>query len=88
MPAVRFYSIWLKSRSDGTGKLGAVGFCYGGGVVNQLALRMGTELSAAVPILWHAAKRGGCRENEGASLGSYAELDTRIHPDGRHSIRN
>ena len=50
MPAVRFYSIWLKSRSDGTGKLGAVGFCYGGGVVNQLALRMGTELSAAVPF--------------------------------------
>ena len=27
---------WLKSRPDTTGKLGAVGFCFGGGVVNQL----------------------------------------------------
>src|SRR5262249_42716810 len=25
---------WLKARPDGTGKLGAVGFCFGGGVVN------------------------------------------------------
>jgi len=32
-------AIWLKSRTDGTGKLGAVGFCFGGGVVNQLAVR-------------------------------------------------
>jgi dienelactone hydrolase len=29
---------WLKSRPDTTGKLGAVGFCFGGGVVNQLAV--------------------------------------------------
>ena len=32
---------WLKSRPDSTGKLGAVGFCYGGGIVNQLAVHMG-----------------------------------------------
>jgi carboxymethylenebutenolidase len=30
---------WLKERSDSTGKLGAVGFCFGGGMVNQLAVR-------------------------------------------------
>jgi carboxymethylenebutenolidase len=41
---------WLKARTDGTGKLGAVGFCYGGGVVNQLAVRMGTNLAAGVPF--------------------------------------
>jgi carboxymethylenebutenolidase len=29
-------AIWLKERPDSTGKLGAVGFCFGGGVVNQL----------------------------------------------------
>src|SRR5262249_29853187 len=30
---------WLKSRPDTTGKLGAIGFCFGGGIVNQLAVR-------------------------------------------------
>src|SRR6266568_2914367 len=39
---------WLKSRPDGTGKLGVVGFCFGGGVTNQLAVRMGSDLDAAV----------------------------------------
>src|SRR5712691_11891912 len=39
---------WLKSRPDGTGKLGVVGFCFGGGVTNQLAVRMGSDLVAAV----------------------------------------
>jgi carboxymethylenebutenolidase len=37
-------ALWLKAGPDGTGKLGAVGFCYGGGVVNQLAARIGTNL--------------------------------------------
>ncbi|MEP7213224.1 MAG: dienelactone hydrolase family protein [Acidobacteriota bacterium] len=39
---------WLKSRPDSTGKLGAVGFCFGGGVVNQLAVRLGGDLDAGV----------------------------------------
>src|SRR6185503_642066 len=39
---------WLKSRPDSTGKLGAVGFCFGGGIVNQLAVRMGPDLAAGV----------------------------------------
>jgi carboxymethylenebutenolidase len=39
---------WLKARPDSTGKLGAVGFCFGGGMVNQLAVRLGAELNAGV----------------------------------------
>lgn len=39
---------WLKARPDSNGKLGAVGFCFGGGMVNQLAVRLGSELNAGV----------------------------------------
>lgn len=41
---------WLKARSDSTKKLGAVGFCFGGGMVNQLAVRLGKDLNAGVPF--------------------------------------
>ena len=41
-------AMWLKKRSDSTGKLGAVGFCFGGGMVNQLAVRLGKDLNAGV----------------------------------------
>ena len=39
---------WLKARKDSNGKLGAVGFCFGGGMVNQLAVRLGADLNAGV----------------------------------------
>jgi carboxymethylenebutenolidase len=41
-------AMWLKKRSDSTGKLGAVGFCFGGGMVNQLSVRLGKDLNAGV----------------------------------------
>jgi len=41
---------WLKARKDSTGKMGAVGFCFGGGMVNQLAVMLGTDLKAGVPF--------------------------------------
>jgi carboxymethylenebutenolidase len=40
---------WLRGRPDVSGKLGAVGFCYGGGVVNELAVQL-PELDAAAPF--------------------------------------
>jgi carboxymethylenebutenolidase len=40
---------YLRTRPDSTGKIGAVGFCYGGGMVNFLATRV-PELAAGVPF--------------------------------------
>ncbi len=40
---------WLRARPDGNGKLGAVGFCYGGGIVHWLATEL-PDLNAAVPF--------------------------------------
>lgn len=41
---------WLKARPDSSGKLGVVGFCFGGKIANTLAVRMGSDLQAAVPF--------------------------------------
>src|SRR3954471_15476872 len=41
---------WLKAHPDSPGKLGAIGFCYGGGIVNTLAVRLGPDLAAGVPF--------------------------------------
>jgi carboxymethylenebutenolidase len=40
---------WLKSLPEGNGRVGAVGFCYGGGIANFLATRI-PDLGAAVPF--------------------------------------
>jgi carboxymethylenebutenolidase len=40
---------WLKTNPACTGKIGAVGFCFGGGVVNNLAVRM-PDLAAGAPF--------------------------------------
>jgi carboxymethylenebutenolidase len=41
---------WLKAHPESNKKLGAVGFCFGGGMVNQLAVRLGADLNAGVPF--------------------------------------
>ena len=69
---------WLKARPDCTGKIGAVGFCYGGGVVNQLAVRMGGELAAAVPFYGGQPGADDAARIKSPLLAQYGELDTRI----------
>lgn len=41
---------WLKARPDSNGKLGITGFCYGGGIANTLAWRMGADVAAIAPF--------------------------------------
>ena len=69
---------WLKARPDSTGKLGAVGFCFGGGVVNQLAVRMGPDLAAAVPFYGSQPNAADTAKIKAPVIAQYGELDTRI----------
>ena len=69
---------WLKSLPDSTGKLGAVGFCFGGGVVNRLAVSMGSRLDAAVPFYGLQPKAADTAKIKAPINAQYGELDTRI----------
>jgi carboxymethylenebutenolidase len=71
-------AMWLKSRSDSTGRLGVVGFCFGGGVVNQLAVRMGSDLAAAVPFYGAQPTAAEAATIKAPINAQYGELDTRI----------
>ena len=69
---------WLKERPESNGKLGAVGFCFGGTTVNALAVRMGSELSAAVPFYGGQPNADDTAKIKAPLLANYGELDTRI----------
>jgi carboxymethylenebutenolidase len=69
---------WLKSLPDSTGKLGAIGFCFGGGVVNKLAVSMGSGLNAAVPFYGLQPNSADAAKIKTPINAQYAELDTRI----------
>jgi carboxymethylenebutenolidase len=71
-------AMWLKSRPDSTGKLGAIGFCFGGGVVNQLAVRLGPDLAAAVPFYGAQPSAADTAKIKAPINAQYGELDTRI----------
>jgi carboxymethylenebutenolidase len=68
----------LKSRPDSTGKVGVVGFCYGGGVANMLATKV-PDLAAAVPFYGSQAKTEDVPNIKAPLLIHYAEKDDRIN---------
>src|SRR5882762_5375482 len=70
---------WLKARPDSTGKLGAVGFCFGGGMVNQLAVRLGADLNAGVPFYGRQASADDVPKISAPLLLHYAGNDQGIN---------
>jgi carboxymethylenebutenolidase len=69
----------VKSHARSSGRLGAVGFCWGGGVVNHLAARLGAELGAAVPFYGPAPAASEVPRIEAPLLLHFAENDPRIN---------
>lgn len=70
---------FLKSHESSNGKLGVVGFCFGGYIVNMLAATLGDQLNAGVPFYGTPAAKE-LRKNIAAPLLIHlAELDKRVN---------
>jgi carboxymethylenebutenolidase len=71
-------AMWVKNRPDSTGRLGVTGFCFGGGIANSLAVRMGPELQAAVPFYGGAPPAADVSKIKAAVLVHHGGEDTRL----------
>ena len=69
---------YLKQNKDCNGKVGVVGFCFGGGIANLMAVRI-PDLAAAVPFYGGQPPAGEVSKIKAPLLLHYAELDTRIN---------
>ena len=70
---------WLKAHELSTKRLGATGFCWGGGTVNYLAVALGPDLHAAAPFYGAAAETAGVAKIKAPILAHLAENDARIN---------
>ena len=69
---------YLKKNKDCNGKVGVVGFCFGGGIANMMAVRI-PDLAAAVPFYGGQPPAEEVSKIKAPLLLHYAELDTRIN---------
>ena len=81
---------YVKSHALSTGKLGATGFCWGGGTTNFLAVTLGGDLQAGVPFYGAAAKSEDVPRIRAPLLIHFAEDDERINamwPDYQAALK-
>lgn len=69
---------WLKARPESNGKVGVVGFCFGGGIANMMAVRL-PELGAAVPFYGSQPSAEEAAKIKAPLMLQYAGLDTRVN---------
>jgi len=69
---------YLKKLPESTGKLGAMGFCWGGGMVNRLAAALGPDLTAGVPFYGVPPEAEDIGKIKAHMLLQYAGLDKRV----------
>ena len=70
---------YLRAHELSTGRLGATGFCWGGGMTNRLAVALGDDLSAGVPFYGAAPATEDVADIRAAMMIQYAETDERIN---------
>ena len=70
---------FLKAHELSNGRLGATGFCWGGGMTNRLAVALGSELNAGVPYYGATAASEDVPKIRAALLIIYAGTDPRIN---------
>jgi len=81
---------FLKSHELSTGKIGATGFCWGGGAVNKLAVSLGADMQAGVPF-YGAAAKSGVGNIQAPLMIQYAENDPLINamrPDFEAALKS
>ncbi len=81
---------YLKSHKLSNGKLGAVGFCWGGGTTNYLAVKMGADLAAGVPFYGAAPASEGVSKIQAPLMVQSADDDPRINamwPDFESALK-
>ena len=75
-------AMWLKAHPAVTGKIGVTGFCFGGGISNYLAVRMGGDLAAAVPYYGGGILDNADIEPKVPVMAHFGEKDSMIPVDG------
>jgi carboxymethylenebutenolidase len=70
---------WLKKSADSNGKLGVIGFCFGGGVVNNLAVTLGADMQAGSAYYGAQPMAADVAKIKAVLQLHYGALDTRIN---------